>query len=252
MSSHYPLPKASQECWTKWFNHTVPYGALKNKTILWAAQQLPCRFRSEQVKDVIGPHHVFILKLNETFYYAVLDETETFYRLPKKYYTTCFPGIQYSQVPKNNRCEVKLTGRKTIELPYIPESFLEQKRSKTSRKRRRSDSKETTVESINFSINTPTWSILGQERQKHSNKDDIIHLIRSVILYADKNENFGLKNEFENLSVEDIQSSDTFREKMKTIISFIYFYCRGELGFFQERPTLPISDLQSWLSNLNS
>ena len=129
LQMNYPLPRASQECWTKWYNHTITYGALKNKTILWCAQELPCRFKSEQVKDVIGPHHVFILKLNQQFFYAVIDATETIYRLPKKYYTACFPGIQYSQVPKNNRCKVRLTGRRHIELPYIPESFLEQRTS---------------------------------------------------------------------------------------------------------------------------
>ena len=76
---NYPLPRASQECWTKWYNHTIEYGALKNKTILWCAQELPCRFKSEQVKDVIGPHHVFILKLNKQFFYAVIDATETIF-----------------------------------------------------------------------------------------------------------------------------------------------------------------------------
>lgn len=91
MTSNYPLPRANQECWTKWYNHTITHGALKNKTILWVAQELPCRFKSEQVKDIIGPHHVFILKLNDTFSYGVIDETETMYRLPKKYYTACFP-----------------------------------------------------------------------------------------------------------------------------------------------------------------
>ena len=112
--SHFPLPRASQECWTKWYNHTVESGALKNKTVVWAAQELPCRFRSDQIKDVIGPHHVFILKMNERFFYALIDSSETIYRLPKKYYTSCFPGIQYSQVPKNNRQRVKLSGRKYL------------------------------------------------------------------------------------------------------------------------------------------
>ena len=247
---NYPLPRASQECWTKWFNHTIEYGALKNKTILWCAQELPCRFKSEQVKDVIGPHHVFILKLNKQFFYAVIDATETIYRLPKKYYTSCFPGIQYSQVPKNNRCKVRLTGRKYIELPYIPESFLEQKKTKTTRKRRRTNSSNT--ETVNFRIAAPEWTVLGAKPEVKDNKQDILHLIRSVIEYADKNEQFQLKNHFEGINVEDIKQSDTLREKMKDIISFIYFYCRNELGFFQERPQIPISDLQSWLSNLNS
>ena len=94
--------------------------------------------------------------------------------------------------------------------------------------------------------------MLGAKPEVKDNKQDILHLIRSVIEYADKNEQFQLKNHFEGINVEDIKQSDTLREKMKDIISFIYFYCRNELGFFQERPQIPISDLQSWLSNLNS
>ena len=146
----------------------------------------------------------------------------------------------------------KLSGRRTIELPYIPESFLEQKRTKTSRKRRRSDVKSSDIEDLDFSVTTPEWTVLGEKKEPEGNKDDIFHLIRSVIAYSDKNENFDLKNDFENITVEQIQNSDELREKMKTVISFIYYYCRGELGFFQERPPISISDLQLWLSALNS
>ena len=249
---HYPLPRASQECWTKWYNHTVAQGALKNKTVVWAAQTLPCRFKSDQVKDTIGPHHVFILKLAQHFYYAIVDSTETVYKLPKKYYTSCFPGIQFSQIPKNNRMRVRLTGRRSIELPFIPESFLEQKRTKTTRKRRRTDPKPTEIENLDFSVSTPEWSILGKQPEEKENKEEILHLIRSVINYSDKNVNFQLNNEFENVTVNAIQNNDELRKKMKSIVSFIYFYCRGELGFFKERAPIPISDLQLWLSNLNS
>ena len=129
---------------------------------------------------------------------------------------------------------------------------MEQKRTKTPRKRRRSDSRHTDIEDIDFSVTTPEWTVLVDKKEPESNKEDIFHLIRSVISYSDKNENFDLKNEFEDMGIEDIQKSDELREKMKTVISFIYYYCRGELGFFQERPPISISDLQSWLSVLNS
>lgn len=246
---HFPLPRAKQEQWTKWYNHIVTSGALKQKTIVWAAEQLPCRFKSDQVKDVVGPHHVFILKLQQKFYYALIDSTETVYKLPKKYYTACFPGIQYNQVPKNNRFKVKLTGRKTIELPFIPESFLEQKKNKTqTRKRRRS---ETQHENIQFDFQAPQWSVLMDQPTECTNKKNIFHLIRSIVAYADKNEQFRLKNEFENITVDDIQTNDDLRTKMKTIISFIYFYCREEMGMFPQRPPMTIDDLQSWIADLN-
>jgi len=249
---NFPLPRASQECYTKWYNYLVPSGALKNTTILWAAQELPCRFRSDSIKNIIGPHHVFILKMNDTFYYAIIDATQTVYKLPKKYYTSCFPGIQYSQVPKNNRMRVKLNETQSMMLPYIPESFLEQKRTKTTRKRRRSESENNEIESIDFNQHVPEWNILGVQTTVDPNKADIMHLIRSVILYNDTNENFTLKNHFEGIDIKTIQSDDKLREKMKNIVSFIYYYCRDEIGVFKQREPISISDLQSWLSEDNS
>mgnify|MGYP001361539768 CR=1 FL=1 len=245
---NFPLPRASQECYTKWFNQTITTGALKNRTIVWAARSLPCRFRSDTVKDIIGPQHVFILKLNDVFSYGLIDNTDTVYKLPKKYYTSCFPGIQYNQIPKNNLIKVKLNNDQTIELPYIPQSFLDQKRTKTNRKRRRSESESNQVESINFNEQTPEWNVLGVAAQKNDNKEDILHLIRSIIFYNDTNENFSLKNYFENVSVGDIKNNDTLREKLKIVVSFIYYYCRNELGFFKHRDPMSISDLQLWLS----
>jgi len=249
---NFPLPRASQECYTKWFNYNVPSGALKQKTIIWAARNLPCRFRSDTVKDIIGPQHVFILKLNASFFYGVIDNTDTVYKLPKKFYTACFPGIQYNQVPKNNRIKVKLNGDQNIELPYIPQSFLDQKKTKTHRKRRRSESESNELESINFNEQPPEWNILGVAPERNENKEAILHLIRSIIFYNDTNENFSLKNYFENVSTADIQNNDALREKLKIVVSFIYYYCRNELGFFKQRDPLSISDLQLWLSEANS
>lgn len=250
--SHFPLPRASQQCYTKWYNVTVKSGALKNKTILWAAQQLPCRFRSEQVKDIVGPQHVFILTMSKQFFYALIDSTDTAYRLPKKYFTSCFPGIQYSQIPKDNRMKVKLTNRQSVVLPYIPESFLEQKRNKSTRKRRRTETTGNDVEEIDFNQDVPEWSILSNEKQSTSNKDELFHLIRSIIDFNDVNQNFELTNPFEDKSIQDIHGNEKLKEKLKVIISFIYFYCRNELGCFRKRDMMSTSDLQTWIANLTS
>jgi len=246
----YPLPRAPQECWTQWYNKYVEYGSLKDKKIVWVGMKLPCRIKADDVKSVVGPQHVFIVKCETNFEYAVMDSTESMHRLPKKYYTTCFPGIQYSNVPKNNRCVVKLTKKKTVELPYIPDSFLEMKRSKSTRKRRRSESTATDLESLNFNLDAPEWKVLGDTADSVSNKDELMHLIRSVIYYSDSNEAFDLKNEFENITVKNMK--DIQRTKMKNIISFIYHYCRDELGIYRERPPMSITDLQSWLAEDSS
>ena len=84
-----------------------------------------------------------------------------------------------------------------------------------------------------------------------NNKKDIFHLIRSIVAYVDKNEQFQLKNEFENITLEDIQTNDDLRTKMKHIISFIYFYCREEMGMFPQQPPMPVDDLHSWIGELS-
>ena len=252
MSAHFPLPRASQQCYTKWYNFTVKSGALRNKTILWAAEQLPCRFRSEQVKDIIGPQHVFILTLSKQFYYALIDSTSTVYRLPKKYFTSCFPAIQYRQVPKDNRCKVKLSNRNSVVLPYIPESFLEQKKNKSTRKRRRTETTGNNMEAIDFNEDVPEWSILNNGTRVSSNKEQLFHLIRSIIDFNDTNQNFELTNPFEDKTIEQVHGDERLKEKLKIVISFIYFYCRDEVGCFRRRDMMPSSELQTWIANLQS
>ena len=58
----FPLPRASQQCYSKWYNTVVDTGALNGYKILWVGSQLACRFKSESIHDNVGPHNVFILK----------------------------------------------------------------------------------------------------------------------------------------------------------------------------------------------
>lgn len=259
MTTAFPLPKATQESYSKWYSHTVSSSNNLNKyTILWVGQELPCRFKSDSISDIIGPHHVFILKKNSNFAYAVIDNNETIYRLPKKFYTSCFPGVQYNSIPPNNRVKMKITNGTVVELPFIPNSFLQQKQNKTTRsKRKRSasidESVTSSVENIDFSTSPLTWTVLQNQQISTSPiKQEIMMLIRNVIEFTDNNDSFILKDPFELIgSIEEIKSNEQLMCKLKTVISFIYHFCRAELGCFTRQDTKTSRILQSWIGELN-
>lgn len=256
----FPLPKSSQENYSKFFQSTIKKGVLQGYTIQWVGSPLPCRFKSEQIKNVISPQHVFIMKdkNKETFEYAVIDNRGNAYRLPKKYYTVCFPSIALSSIPEDNRFEIQITKRKKMRLPFIPDSFLQQKKQKTSRKRRKmyhnvESPPSQSVDSINFiTENVPSWHVLQHQSFSGNHlKKEIVQLIRSIIKLAD-NSSFILKDPFEGIqSIEELKSKEELVEKFKTIISFIYHYARAELNI---HPTtdVPFKNAEEFAANLSA
>lgn len=256
MNLPFPLPRAPQHSYTKWYNHTVKGGTFNKYTILWVGSQLDCRFKSDTLAEKIGPHHVFILKKNQTFAHVVIDNTDTIYKLPKKYHTACFPGIQYNSIPKNNMIDVQVTKRKKIKLPFIPPSFLQQKKAKTSRtKRRRTQSTDdvSQIENIDFSKQHPTWHVLTNDQIRNDPlKKDIMLLIRSIINYSHDTTSFNITNPFSDItSVDDIRGDENKLKKLKNIIGFIFYFCRSELGV-HDKISLSTNLLEEWIGDLNN
>jgi len=60
----------------------------------------------------------------------VLGSNDTFAPLPKRLYSHCFHNINIHSIPPNNRITVRLTETTSVILPYIPDDFVSQKRSK--------------------------------------------------------------------------------------------------------------------------
>lgn len=257
MPTEYPLPKASQEHYTRWSNHTVSTGALRGYTVIWVGVPLACRFKTN-LKDSIGPDNVFILKKKSLFAYGLIDSLDQVVRLSKKYYTLCFPGVQLSSVPKNNLVTIKLTRRQTVEVPYIPAAFLLQKQQKTIRhKRKRSNSSSdvtsTDVENIDFSTPMPTWHVMTNEQNSDiPHKREILTLIRSLIEFSDANDFHYFVDPFEGCdTVAALQMDETKIKALKTVTSFLYHYCRSEIGC-PVKLSLDHGVLQSWTERLNA
>ena len=250
----FPLPLASQEHYTRWFKYKIKKKSLKNFIILWAGEPLTVRFKSEKNID-IQPKNVFICRRDQDFEYVVIDKNEEIYKLPKKYYTTCFPGIQYNNIPPSNKIMVQITQNMKVELPFIPPSFLEQKKQKTSRKRRRIvSSLEDKSENIDFNDTYPTWHVLQNIQVNNTPiKKDILLLIRSIIKFSDQNENYVLKDPFADITeIEEIFKNKEYLTTMKIIINFIYNYCRSELGIVNDKHVHSELKATEWILKLSS
>jgi len=241
----YPLPMAPQEFYTKWFQHIIQDGPLKNYKIVWVGKQLSTRFKFD---TNIGPEHIFIAQ-KDNFEYIIIDKNNNVHKLPKKFYTTCFPGIQHGNVPKNNRMQVKLTNKIKVTLPYIPQAFLESKKQKTRKRRRVISSKSEVNQNMDFNQQFPQWHVLQNGLNNTHIKKEVMLLVRSIIKYADKNNNYCLKDPFEGIkSVQDIKKNKELLHYLKTISGFVYHYCRSELGIVHDA-TL---DSTEYLLKMNS
>ena len=249
---NFPLPIASQEHYTKWFKKSIKKGVFKNYIIMWVGEQLQCRFKSDTSTEIL-PQNVFICKKKNVFEYLVIDKNDDIYKLPKKHYTTCFPGIQYNNIPEKNRVKVKINKKITIELPYIPQSFLDQKRNKTNRKRRRlTSSNRKSEENMDFNEVYPVWHVLQNSQNKESDmKKKVLLLVRSLVKYADNNVNYVVKDPFEAIQeIEDIKNNKNILKTLKIIIGFVFHYCRSELGIVNDK--ILYTTLQEWILKIHS
>ncbi len=248
----FPLPIASQEHYTKWFQYNIKKGSFKKYTIVWVGKQLKKRFKSEVSPDIL-PENVFICQKKDNYEYILIDKNDDIFKLPKKHYTSCFPGIQYSSIPHNNRIKVKISENVEVELPFIPQSFLDQKRNKTGRKRRRLITNNSKTEkSIDFNEVCPEWHVLQNNQNRNSSmKKEVMLLIRSIVKFSDKNINYTLKDPFENITnVDDLKKNKEYLHKLKIISGFIHHYCRSELGIINDN-ILNLT-LSEWILKMNS
>ena len=252
--SSFPLPRAAQQYYSEFFEFKIKKGTFKNYTIQWVGVPLTCRYKSESINDVIGSHSVFILQNGDMYEYAVYDSSKTFYRLPARFFSTCFPGIQQSKIPANNRVKIKISKDKTIIVPFIPASFLTLKQGKTKRTKRKRSNQKISVsnrERIDFSTTHPEWRILSNVNvQSNTFKRELMILIRALTKRNDENLNFEVSDPFlEITSLEELKKSEKHIKLLKVVLGFVFHYCRTELGCPMEPKT---TSVEEWIEGLNS
>ena len=112
---------------------------------------------------------------------------------------------------------------------------------------------EKDVESIDFTKKkVPSWYVLQKkENNKEIFKRQVVLMIRSIISLVDAS-NFVLEDPFHRVKeMEDIHKKEEYMKKMKLIISFIFHYCRAELGIHTNNTDM-VKTAEEFCASLNA
>ena len=78
-------------------------------------------------------------------------------------------------------------------------------------------------------------------------------LIREIINKADISSHFCITSPFDSIkTLDELKSSPMHVERLKTIISFIYAFCRAELGCFNLTRALDTKVVEEWIEDLKN
>ena len=219
----FTLPRLTQELYTRWFDKKIPN---TDEHIVYPGRQLPCMTKTSALKNSLKPEHVFITKSKSSgnFFHRVLGDDGIFAYLPKRLYAMVYPNILFNTIPENNRIKVKLSNRRSIMLPYIPDSFFEQKkksgrRSSSRPKRQREQKSEPQQRS-----KKPYRGWNPPANTTQIDKDTLIGNIKAVIANIDE-KGLEVLPPFQGSKLDENNETE-----FSTICKFVYHYARSELG----------------------
>lgn len=130
----FTLPPLSQESFTRWYNKKLSRNDNKDERVLYPGVKLQCSTKSRDLRSQVNAENVFVTHIigTNTFHHKVLGSNNVFVSLPKRLYSHCFRNINIHSIPDDNRIRVRLTEATTVVLPFIPDDFVAQKKSKRS------------------------------------------------------------------------------------------------------------------------
>ncbi len=131
-SMEFTLPALTQESFSRWYNKALPRQDGVDERIVYPGLKLTCSTKSRDLRSNIQPRHVFVTREigTDKYHHKVLGSNNVFISLPKRLYSHCFRNINIHSIPTGNRITVRLTETTTVVLPFIPDDFVNQKRSK--------------------------------------------------------------------------------------------------------------------------
>lgn len=235
----FPLPKPTQESFTRWFGKMHD-----GHTIVYPGVALSCNVKNRSLRSCLKPCHVFIMQTSKKdFVYYILGNDHVFGRLSKRHYTICFSNVHLNSVPDKNRIKVYLTSKTCVELPFIPDDFLQQKRTRRTPSTR-AKNKRVKRQTPRVQEHMPTdqyrgWSNENNiiETGQRLNKNILFQTIFAVL----QNTN-DIPHPFQDkYTLDDILHDTNSIDKLKTIISFVHHYAKAECGML-ERPNYAITD----------
>jgi hypothetical protein len=237
----FSLPALSQQSFSRWYNKKVPRPDNIDERIVYPGVKLECSTKSRDLRSEITAANVFITQEVGTniFHHKVLGSNSSFAPLPKRLYSHCFHNISIHSIPPQNRLSVRLTENTCIVLPYIPDDFLSQKRTKrgSSNRKTRGSAKKIRIETEHVSgVSTVLPPYQGWvteimcEGTATSDAIDSFRLmlyIRNQLEEHDKQLNATLPNPFSNsASIQDIQHDPDKQLALTHVIQFMHHYGR--------------------------
>ena len=233
----FTLPPLTQESFSRWYNKQVPRTDDVNERIVYPGIKLTCSTKSRDLRSVIMPRHVFITQEigTNTFYHKVLGSNNIFVSLPKRLYSHCFRNINIHSIPTDNRITVRLTETTSVKLPFIPDDFVHQKRSKRtsgSRSRNQRESKRAKRNVGNIPKEPYTgWitKVLSPATQKNAGDSidsfTLFAYIRKELELNSKRLDVYLPNPFSGMkNIEEIQNDPAKAQILTSIIQFVHHY----------------------------
>lgn len=235
----FTLPPLRQESFTRWYNKKLPRDDDKDERVVYPGVKLQCSTRSRDLRSQVNAENVFIthIKDTNTYNHKVLGSNNIFIQLPKRLYSHCFRNINIHSIPNNNRIRVRLTETTTVVLPFIPDDFVAQKRSKRSGgsraiRARKQDKKQKTEHVPDNALYTGWVSHvmapateLGAENAIDS--FTLFAYIRSVIENYETSIETSVPNPFANTKTIDEIHEDASKQQILThVIQFVHQYAK--------------------------
>lgn len=233
----FTLPALTQESFSRWYNKKVPRQDAIDERIVYPGIKLSCSTKSRDLRSNIQPRHVFVTQEvgTDTYHHKVLGSNNVFISLPKRLYSHCFRNINIHSIPTANRITVRLTETTTVVLPFIPDDFVTQKRSKRNSLARTKTKREIKRKKVE-SETKHTGPYTGWVTKVLSPATDIaadnsidafrlMNYIRTHLKEAETQLNTCIPNPFADaLTIEDIKQNPEKLRALTTIVQFVHHY----------------------------
>jgi len=233
----FTLPPLTQESFSRWWNKKVSRNDDVDERIVYPGRKLNCSTKSRDLRSQITPEHVFVTQEQGTnvYHHKVLGSNNVFIHLPKRLYSHCFRNINIHSIPTDNRILVRLTENTAVVLPYIPDDFVVQKRTKRSvqtRMRKRDSKKKRKVEQSESEhytgwvtkVVSPATDLAADEG---IDSFKLFSYIRAQMRENDNNLDVCIPNPFAGVkNIEEINGSPEKQIALTTIVQFVHHYAR--------------------------
>lgn len=235
----FTLPALTQESFSRWYRKKVPRNDNVDERIVYPGIKLQCSTKSRDLRSQIMPRHVFVTQEIGTniFHHKVLGTNNVFISLPKRLYSHCFRNINIHSIPTGNRILVRLTENTTVTLPFIPDDFVTQKRSKrnsATRSRSKRETKRSKTCTQPEVTNTYTGWVTKVLSPATENAADnsidsfrLMNYIREELNQSDEQLSICIANPFVDApTIEDIHKDPTKALALKTVVQFVHHYAK--------------------------